>query len=1003
METGTMNGTVTDMNGNFEITLPAGSKIEVSCIGYATQVVEAGTKANIVITLHEDTETLDETVVVGYATQKKANLTGAVATVDVAKDINNRTMNSISNLLAGAAPGLSSIASNEGSRPGSNGSTLKIRGTGTLNDSNPLVVVDGIISDLDQVNPADVENISVLKDAASSAIYGSRAANGVILVTTKKGSSGKATISYTGMYSLEKVAKKYDIVSNYADYMELMNESFINTGYPQQFHQRYIDEWRANENTKDPDLKLKYPNTDWTDVLFRTAQVQNHTVSVSGGNQSVRYFVSGNFYKNPGIIKWTDYQKASFRANLKADINKFISMGMNISGYKSKTDPNSIAAGTGGDAITWGGAMGSPGVVLVTSDGRYGEYNCPDDNVGQRNANAFRRLNFYAHDHPDIGQGIIPKFSLTIKPVEGLEIEGSYTYNYSEKKVEQFLQDFPALWNFYPDPEPGQKRGVPTYKNVNIYLRNWWYDYDYQTVDAVARYNKDFGKLRFGALAGASQERYVYKWNAARIFFPATPAGEEDDHRLDVWNAGTLFGSILPTGNIEEWVMHSAFGRINLNWDDKYLFEANIRTDGSSRFSPENRWGVFPSFSAGWIVSEEGFFPKGDVISFLKLRASWGSLGNNAVGNYAWQSLYSSRNYVLNNGTTASGMSQNVLSNMNITWEKTYVTNIGVDFTMFNQRLTGSLEAYDKTTDGILISLPAALANGTVSIPKQNAAKVSNKGIEANLRWNQTIGDFSYNIAGNVSYNANKVVEFGERSISNIYVIEKGQPMNYLYVMDVDRMVRNESDLAYVQSLVDKNPTYFSTFRRPQLGDYLYKDSNGDGVLNYDDRIKIGHGNQPVLNYGISLSAAWKGFDFSAIFNGVAGWKDLLHDVIWKSNTIFGGTLCKTITSDHYSPENTDAKYPRLLRNTDNRNDIASTAWVYKRDYLRVKNVQLGYTLPASLSRKFFVDKLRFFVSVDNLYTFTEWPGWDPEIGQGQAAQNYPTTRITTFGINITL
>ena len=998
-------GTVTLADGSFELrNVERGATLVISCIGYNdVEVVWNGSPLNV--TLEESALSLDETVVVGYATQKKANLTGAVSTVDVAKDINKRTTTTISNLLAGAAPGLVATVNNSsGSRAGANSAALKIRGTGTTNDAAPLVIVDGIVTGMDNVNPADVENISILKDAASSAIYGSRAANGVILITTKKGHSGAPTVTYNGMYSLERANTDpdyFNIESNYATYMEYLNDSRTNRGLSALFSKGKIDEWRSHENDTDPKSKLRWPNTDWTKVVFRTAHVQNHTVSIQGGADNVRYFVSGNFYKNPGVMKWTDYKKVSFRSNLEVDVTKFLTMGLNVFAFRSEMDPNSDVASTDGDAITWGAAAGSPGIVLVSPDGRYGEYNNPEDNTGQRNANAFRRMNFYKHELPDITHGAIPRFSVKVKPFKGFEIEGTYTFNYSEKEIEQVLQDM-DLWNFYPE-EP-----VRTLKTVAVYNRKWWYRYRYETADLVARYNKDFGNLKLGALAGTSGEYYLYGWNAARKYNDESlAAGEHNDYRLIEWsvmNTSRNFNTNI-TGNRSEWAMRSYFGRLNLNWDDKYLFEANIRADGSSRFSPENRWGYFPSFSAGWVISEEPFFNKEGLFNFMKIRASWGALGNNAIGNYDWQSVFGAYNYVLNNGTTTGGMRQNSIANRNITWEKTTVTNIGLDFTSLGNRLSGTAEVYDKLTDGILLSLPASLTNGTVGIPRQNAAVVDNKGVELQLRWNDKIGtDFNYYVSANAAYNKNKVVDFATPSIGT-YTIEEGQPLYYLYIYEVDRLLRTKEDITYRDQLLAANPKLFSSLPKPELGDLLYKDTDGNGVINADDRVKKSNGNQPSWSYGLSLGADWKGFDFSMILNGVAGWNDVLTDVVWRSVTAHGYTLNRTIAQGAWRKDTNEATatFPRLLMGDGRNTDYLNTFWMYSRSYLRLRNVQLGYTIPQNLSRKFFVNRLRFYISLDNPYTFTKWPGMDPELAQGRAIQNHPVNKVTTFGVNITL
>ncbi|MBR1927863.1 MAG: TonB-dependent receptor, partial [Bacteroidales bacterium] len=1009
---GTTNGAITGSDGSYSLSAAAGAlTLEVTSMGYVSQQIQvASTQGVVNIVLNEDALSLQETVVVGYATQKKANLTGAVATVNVTQDINKRTVNTISNLLAGAAPGLVALAnSSSGSRPGANSAALTIRGTGTTNDSSPLVVVDGIVSSMDYVNPADVENISILKDAASSAIYGSRAANGVILITTKKGKSGKPTVTYNGLFSLEKVYKGshyFDIESNYADYMEWLNYACDNAGVKRYFTEDKIQEWRAHENDTDPQSKLYWPNTDWTKVFFRTAQVQNHTVSLQGGSDNVRYFVSGNFYKNPGVVPWTDYKKISLRSNLEVDITKFLTLGLNLSAFRSEMDPNSGVASSDGDAITYGAAAGSPGLVLKSPDGRYGEFNNTQDNMGIVNANAYRRLNFYNHDIPEVQNSMIPKFSVKLTPFIGFEIEGSYTFNYRTHHIVHVLQDM-DLWRW--SPTEGEVRDL---KTVNVYRRQWWYEYRYETADLVARYNKTFfDNLKFGAIVGTSGEYYNSDWSYALKFNDETLSpGEHNDYRLtNGWGTMTTAKSVASymSGGPSEWAMRSYFGRINLNWADKYLLEANLRADGSSRFAPDKRWGWFPSVSAGWVISSEDFFNNPGLINFLKLRASYGSLGNNSVGNYAWQSVYGTYNGVWNNGTNAAGLSINSISNRAITWEKTTVTNIGLDFNMLRYRLSGSAEVYDKTTDGILLSIPASLTNGNVSTPTQNAAVVQNRGVELQLGWNDHIGQVNYRINGNVSYNRNKVVDYAVPTVGT-YNIEEGQPLNYLNVVPVDRLVRTDADVAYIDQLLKSKPDLFKTWARPEKGDILYADANGDGVLDTGDRIKFSNGNMPVWNYGFTISLDWKGFDFSMMFNGVADWKDLYMDnLVWNPSPRYGYSLNKYIKDNSYQAgvNELTAKFPRAILYTGDatRNRRLSEFWVYDRAYFRLRNAQLGYTVPSRITKKAYISNLRVFCSVDNAFTITNWPGFDPEVARSRAAMNHPTTRVTTFGINVSL
>ncbi len=459
-------------------------------------------------------------------------------------------------------------------------------------------------------------------------------------------------------------------------------------------------------------------------------------------------------------------------------------------------------------------------------------------------------------------------------------------------------------------------------------------------------------------------------------------------------------GSI--TGNYNEWAMRSYFGRVNLNWDNRYLLEANLRADGSSKFAPGHRWGYFPSVSAGWRISEENFMQNtSSWLNQLKLRASYGSLGNNATTSYyMYQSLFATANYILN-GNIAGGLAQTVLANPSLTWEKTYMTNIGLDFAFLNNRLSGSVDIYNKDTKGILISLPAPLEHGTSVVPNQNAGEVNNKGFELDLRWNDRIGKVSYNVGFNMGFVNNKVTKFqGDvSSISGVYKTQEGKPINQLYVITVDRIVRDQSDLDYVQSLVDRNPDYFATYQRPELGDFLYRDANGDGKLDTNDRVEIGYGTLPRLSYGANLGLAWNGFDFSVLFQGVGNHQVYYNNQAFRFVTVMGQSLIKDITDNAWTPENPyNSKYPILRNNANGKNNIASDAFVHNAAYFRCKNIQLGYTVPKKITKKFFVENLKVYASIDNLFTITDFPGFDPEVG---ANVGYPSVRQYSVGLNV--
>lgn len=980
---GSPQGTVTDIDGNYQVSVSAGTVLEFTYIGYKSQAFTISKTQVLNVVLQESSELLDEVVVVGYGTQRKVNMTGAVASVDLGKMVDSRPITSLSSALAGMAAGVS-VTQGNGGRPGNDGATIRVRGQGTLNNSDPLVIVDGVPGGMNDVNPQDVESISILKDAASSAIYGSRAANGVILITTKKGKTGEAKITYNGYVTQQKVAHKTKLVSNYADYMELFNEGRLNSNLPAQFSQEKIDEWRAAGNS-DP---MKYPNTDWQDEAFQTGWLQNHTISMSGGTDKLHYFISGNYMNNPGIMENSTYDRYSARVNLDAEVKEWFTVGVNAYGYRGQEELGLLQTeGTGSLFYTHMQAT-TPGMYYRSPDGRYGGVNNPEDDAQSGVNNVLRKLNSVKGDRTT--NKMVSRFYAQLRPYKGLSIEGSYTYDFSNKfRYEQPV--FNDLWNFYTNTI--QTAGTGKTKVTN-YDEKWVRNH----MDGLVRYETSVSKLNIQATLGASQEAWRYNWFSASREDLASPEMTE-------LNAGT--GSAAVGGTYSNWSMQSYFGRINLNWDEKYLLEGNLRVDKSSRFaSGKNRRGVFPSFSAGWRMSEEGFMKDFNAIDQLKVRASYGALGNNEVGNYDYQMFYSQQNYILNNAVKI-GMAQRALSNAGLTWETTYVTNVGVDFGLFN-KLSGNVDFFVKNTKDILIDLPAPLVHGNATIPKTNAGEVRNRGIELNLAWNDRIGDVDYFVGGNFTYVKNKVTKFKgtESSISGTNMILEGHPINIQYVLSVDRIVQTDEDLALVQSMLDANPNAFDQYKRPELGDFLYKDVSGpdgvpDGRITDDDRIMVGNGTNPTVTYGINFGASWKGFDFSCILQGAAGLK-----VYWsgQDGASFwplirrGNQINKTIADGRWYEGRTDATYPRLLDYSDGRNSVASDFWVQDKSYMRVKNIQLGYTLPKHISQYVMLDALRFYVSIDNALTFTSYKGLDPEVD----GTKYPTMRLTTFGVNLT-
>ena len=978
--------TSTDLKGHFSLdNLRDGDRLHISYVGMhpADVTVTAG-KTHYPVALCAMASELDEVVVVGYASQRKVDLTGAVSSIG-AGALADRPVTNAANALAGLAPGLT-VSNSGGNTPGYEAQSINIRGQGTLNNSAPLVVVDGITGvSISDVNPRDIESISVLKDAASSAIYGSRAANGVILITTRSGSASAPRLTYSCNISFETVAKRLNLVTDYADFMEIQNAALQVNGQALRFSQTKIDEWR-NDAGRNPTI---YPNTDWQDHIYRNPSVvQTHNISVTGGGKRARYNISAGFIDNPGMIYYTDYKRYHMRTNLEISVKPWLTVGTNTFGYIDSNNPSSENATAGGDVIFGSGAFNTvPGMTLYDpATGLYGGIQNPEEeNVS--NFNPYRRQWFYKDEFPTRTRRLVTKLYARVQPVKGLTIQGSFTYNYWDRRVEQHLTDR-DLYRFTEEGPVLIREGV-----VRTYIRRYNYADTYRTSDINATYSFTLGRLQASILAGASQE---YNRDEYEQFIKY----DLIDDSLTSLDAATTNGPI--GGNYTEWAMRSYFGRVNLVWDNKYMLEANLRTDGSSKFAPGHRWGYFPSVSAGWRVNREKFMDgTSKWLDNLKLRASYGSLGNNATTSYyMYQSLFSTAGYILN-GNIAGGFAQTVLSNPSLSWEKTYMANIGIDFGLARGRLNGSVDIYDKRTKGILISLPAPLEHGTSTVPNQNAGEVDNRGFEIDLSWNDRVGNVGYHVGFNMAFVSNKVTRFrGDvPSIDGVYRTLEGHPINQLYVMKVDRIVRDDSDLEYVKSLVDRNPDYFATYQRPELGDLLFADTNMDGKLDADDRVTIGHGDMPRITYGISLGATWKGFDFSAMFQGTGDRKVYYNNQAFRFVTVMGQSLNKDITDNAWTPDNPyDSKYPILRNSSNSKNNIASDAFVHNAAYLRCKNIQLGYTLPAGITRKFYVENVKIYASIDNLFTITDFPGFDPEIG---ASVGYPPVRQYSIGINV--
>lgn len=1044
VEKGTTNGTITDMDGNFTLDVEPNSILVVSFIGYKELQVPVNNQTSFTIKLIEDSQALDEVVVVGYGTQKKVNLTGSVATVDFAEQAATRPVTNVSSALAGLSAGVQVMQSS--GNPSDDGASIRIRGVGTLNNSDPLVLVDGMEASMDAVNPQDIESISVLKDAASSAIYGSRAANGVILITTKKGGKDRLNVSYSGRMSLVRPTNLVDGVSDYAQYMQLVNESAYNLGEPNMpYSQADIDQWiTASQNPNGVNENgvpnwLAYPNTNWQEELFNKKVGHEHNVSVSGGSDKISFMMSAGYLNNPGLVDNTSADRYTLRANVEAKINDWLTVGTRTYATMKKMDAGDFK--NANNYLT----QTHPGII-----GRYnGQYGYREiENAPGTSNNPLEWLNRVD------GSTTESRFNTTlyssIKFIKGLSWD--FNLNYSKRWDEIDKHDVTHDQITFSDGKVGFPR--KPLSDLTTYYKAYG-DSKY-TIENLLRYTTTINKDHDISVLLGYNEYYYSEYTRE-----AKKKGLMDES-ISTPSSATEMVSI--TGTSKDRSMRSFFGRVNYGYKSRYLFEANLRYDGSSRFAPDSRWGVFPSFSGAWRISEEAFMESTrDLVDNLKLRVSWGKLGNNGIGNdklgeYDYQAVYGKVNYTFGN-TQASGLAATKIANTLLRWESTSVANFGLDVAMLNNRLTAEIDAYHKLTDGILYVPSIYETMGNKTAPSTNIAEVTNNGMEITLGWKDKVGGVNYSVSGNFAYNHNEVTKFkgqlkrgwevdekGNKVYkSNIgdvgdadgakYLLE-GKQINEFYVLGLhhgteahfnndgtpnikggprDGMIRTEEDLKWVQAMMDAGYKFYPSQgvgkTKIWYGDYIYADKNGDGIYgNSNDKDFTGTSATPKFNFGLQLAASWKNFDLSMNFAGAAGFDLYFNQYGYTRSTIIdGGGVSTMIAKDHYFynegdnsvpyQNNINAKYPRLKKNSDSQNGEISTAYLFKGDYLKMKNLSFGYTLPANITTKIFAQSVRVYFSAENLFTITGFPGQDPELG---ATPEYTSVRQFAFGTNIT-
>ncbi|MBQ7195742.1 MAG: TonB-dependent receptor [Bacteroidales bacterium] len=1037
----TSQGVITDIDGKYSIQVNPDAVLEFSFIGYVTQTAAVGGRSVIDIVLEEESNLLTETVVVGYGIQKKVNLTGAVASVDYAEVSKSRPLTNTAQGLVGASAGVN-VTQTSG-QPGVEGINIRIRGVGTLNDAAPLVIVDGFESSLSRVAPDDIASISILKDAASCAIYGNRGANGVILVTTKDGSAegGKVSVTYSGIASYNQPLNYFHVITDYADYMAIMNESCENIGNAPLFSQASIDLWR--EKSQNPNEisasgypnYVAYPNTDWMKALFKKDIYQKHNISVRGAEGKTRYLLSASFMDNPGVIMKTSYDEFSFRVNLSSQITKWLEIGTRIYGTKGHRQLSAVDSAF--DYLS----RAVPGIYPYY-DGHYGWMENAEQSTNSRNNLYFIDRNGGNSDTTDMTEAFFANVKLPFG------IVNNFTYNNWQRSTwYKYYTHFLNAYSFRKGQDEyiynDLAKGTITHKGA---------DYNRWTVQDNLSWTKTIAKKHdVSAMAGFEATYYRYRNLTAK----KTEMTDYDLLQLD-----NVITPSETSGTTTDYSAASFFGRVNYAYDSRYLFEANLRYDGSSRFSRQTRWGLFPSVSGAWRISQEPWM-KGRGIDNLKLRASWGRLGNNAIGNYEYVATYATGYTYSLGGRQVAGIVSSI-NNDTLTWETTTTTNLGIDFATLGNRLTVEVDAYDRLTDGILYKAPIYSTIGNKSAPYQNLCEVDNKGVELTVGWRNDVGDFHYGVSANFTRNWNVVSKYkgalvqgwqtddeGNRvyvtnigdvstTLSSTRKVMEGKLINEFYLLNVysgdgshfysdgtvnpdggpvDGMIRTPEDMAWLEAMVDGGAIFLpnKTVDKKNIwyGDYIYADENGDGIYgsSYDYTFQ-GASMTPKYYYGFQFDASWKGIDFSMNLAGAGG-----HKVYWRYlgfncySTRGDTTLPLDIAYDHYfyDPDNpsdprtnTTSKHGRLTCNyggEQNGGGVYTNHWLYRGDFLKIKNITLGYTFPERLTKKFAMQDLRVYFSGENLYTFTKFPGMDPEFSD--TMNYYSQLRQLSLGVSV--
>ncbi|UBM59023.1 TonB-dependent receptor [Marinilongibacter aquaticus] len=988
---GTTKGTISDENGAFELPgVSSGAVLVFSSIGYVSQEIKLNGQTDLRVSLEDNDQALSEVVVVGYGTQKKSSVTGAVTSLKT-KDITSLPVISPSQAMQGKVPGVSIVNnSSPGQEP-----TVRVRGYGSITlNPNPLYVVDGIpTTGMNNFDPKDIESMEVLKDASATAIYGSRAANGVIIITTKKGSkNGKLNVSASSYYGTQSVWRKLDLL-NRDQYIQYGTALLTNAGgtAPPRFSAMDSPVYDGASTT------FAQTDTDWQDVMFRNAAISNNQVSLNGGNNVSKFYASVGYFKQDGITPYTGYDRKSFRVNSEHEATKFLTLGQTLvmsSGFTQQE----AGAGSGSRSLLMNILRMTP-YFPVHDPTLLGGFSSTSNGLdGTDPDNPMRIVTLDQQDTYTKDLKLMGTLYARVKLTDWLSYQFTFGGDYSNRNYSQFLPIYVAN---------------VSRPNATINKQNTQYFSKVYTNMLSAK--KSFGKhdIDFTGVI-EKQSTSVNTLNAQ---------GNRPDN-----NVKELAGVSSPTtsSSLSQNNIISYVGRLNYEYDEKYLIGLSVRRDGSSKFAPGNKWGTFPSASVGWRISEENFMKSITAINELKIRGSWGKVGFNSLGDYVWQPLIQANNtiYPFGNNTTNLGSYFNQLGNTDLSWEVTDMKNIGLDMSLFNNKIFFSLDLYKRNTDGLILSVPVANSLGFANSPLANVGSMMNKGLEFQGGYNHSGKDFNWTLSATFDMTRNEVLslespngvinaglnaDFGGFNITRT---EAGHPIQSFYGWKTDGIFQSQEEIEAANALDGDPTTKYQPNAEP--GDIRFKDLNNDGKVDDQDTDYIGSF-IPKFTYGLNWGGNYKNLDFSIFFQGVQGNK------IYNGTKVIGQGMLRLFNSttdvlNAWTPTNTDTDVPRAVNSDPNQNTRTSDRFVEDGSYLRLKTVTVGYTLPETWTQHItgnYLNKVRFYISSNNLLTFTKYTGYDPEVASKDPTSStglltngvdyvqYPQTRTVLVGVNL--